>query len=267
MICLSESTSCKAPITFLVISWSLSMHQNCSCPTMALASLNDIISILYDTHVELVLCISRPSNRIRKLLCNLRTLKPRRVNIVVVPPTLDAFILLQRSPSLRIQFGFHQSIDLDGRKHPKGSILQENTCYWGARNPSILQASPPFHVELLPSFISNRHPGITVYHVAVTFGVSLWCLNGWIVEPTTIEAISPDWRTKARIQVWVNGSYFERLRVQFSWRNSGSPVLQSESHLWGVWSSRFLSREGRLSISSGTEQGQDVWYHCPHLWA
>ena len=198
---------------------------------------------------------------------NLWTLKPHRVNILVVPPTLDVFILLQCSPSLQIQFGFHQNIDLDRRKHPKGSILQENTFYWGAGNPSILQASPPFHIELLPAFISNRHPGLTVYHVAVTFGVSLRCLNGWIIEPTMIEAISPDWWTKARIQVWVNGSGFERLWIQFSWRNSGSPVLQSESHLWGVWSSRFFSCEGCLSISPRTEQGQDVWYYCPHLWA
>ena len=164
----------------------------------------------------LVLCIPRPSNCVRKLLCNLRTLKPRRVNIVVKLPTLDVFILLQCSLLLQIQFCFHQNIDLDGRNHLEGSVLQENTCYWGAGNPSILQASPPFHVELLPAFISNRHPAITVYQVAITFGISLWCLNGWMVEPTTIEAISPDWRMKACIQIWANGSDFERLWVWFS---------------------------------------------------
>ena len=176
-------------------------------------------------------------------------------------------ILLQHSPLLQIQFIFHQNIDLDGRKHLKGLILQDNTCYWGAGKPSILQASPPFHVELLPSFISNWHPGITVYHVTITFGVSLWCLNGWIIEPTTIEAISLDWQTKACIQVWANRSDFEGLWVWFSWRNSGNSVLQSKFHLWGVWSLRFFSCEGRLSISPRTEQGQDVSYYCPHVWA
>ena len=58
--------------------------------------------------------------------------------------------------------------------------------------PSVLQASPLFHIELLPAFISNQPSGITIYHVTVTFGVSLGCLNGWIMEPTAIEAVSPD---------------------------------------------------------------------------
>ena len=40
---------------------------------------------LYGSRVYVVCFISRPSNRVRKLLCNLRTLKPRRVNISPVP--------------------------------------------------------------------------------------------------------------------------------------------------------------------------------------
>ena len=48
----------------------------------------------------LVLCISRPPNHVRKLLCNLRTLKLCHVNIVVFPCTLDAFIPLPRFQSL-----------------------------------------------------------------------------------------------------------------------------------------------------------------------
>ena len=107
----------------------------------------------------LVLCISGPLNHVRKLLCNLRTLKLHHVNIVVVPPTLDMFILLQHSPLLQIQFKSHWKIDIGRKKCLKSSLLQENTCYWGARKSSVLQASPPFHIKLLPAFISNQPSG------------------------------------------------------------------------------------------------------------
>ena len=135
----------------------------------------------------------------------------------------------------------------------KSSILQENASYCSAGNPSILQASPTFHVELLPPFISKQPSGITIYHISVTFGLSLRCLDGWI-ESTSIEAVSAKRRTKASVQVWANGSASERLWVQFCWRNLGSPVLQSNSHLWGVWSLRFFSCEGHVSISPRMQQ-------------
>ena len=41
--------------------------------------------ILHSSRAALVLCLPRPQNRARKCLCNLRTFKPRRVNISSSP--------------------------------------------------------------------------------------------------------------------------------------------------------------------------------------
>jgi hypothetical protein len=65
--------------------------------------------------------------------------------------------------------------------------------------PEIPQST--FHVELLPAFISKRPSGITIYHVTVTFDLSLRSLNGWIIKPTSIEAVSAKRRIKAGVQV------------------------------------------------------------------
>jgi hypothetical protein len=72
------------------------------------------------------------------------------------------------------------------------------------KTPAIALPEIPwstFHVKLLPAFISKRPSGITIYHVTVTFGLSLQCLNGWIIKPTSIEAVSAKRRTKAGMQV------------------------------------------------------------------
>ena len=37
------------------------------------------------------------------------------------------------------------------------------------------------------------------------------CCDTWIIKPIITEAVSADWWTKAHIQVWANGSDFERL--------------------------------------------------------
>ena len=51
------------------------------------------IRFYWKLRVTIVLFLLRPQNRARKCLCNLRTLKTRRVNI---PLSLDAFIVPHR---------------------------------------------------------------------------------------------------------------------------------------------------------------------------
>ena len=64
---------------------------------MWFTALDDYLYMLYE-----VCWISCPLNHVRKLLCNLQTLKPRRINIAVLPHILNAFIPLQHSLSLQI---------------------------------------------------------------------------------------------------------------------------------------------------------------------
>ena len=57
--------------------------------------------------------------------------------------------------------------------------------------PQYLKLLLPFTLSSPPAFISNRPSRITVYHVAVTFELSLQCHNGCIIEPTSFDSSKP----------------------------------------------------------------------------
>ena len=105
-----------------------------------------------------VCCISRPTNRVRKLLCNLRTLKPRRVNIAVLPRihTFTTFPIVTNMNQILLEHWSQWKKTSEMFDATRKHLLLQCRKLLNTSNFSCLpHPAPPFYCPLI---LKNHHP-------------------------------------------------------------------------------------------------------------
>ena len=155
----------------------------------------------------LVLFLPRPQNRAGKCLCNLRTLKPRRVNIPSSFLTLDAFIVPQLVLSSQIEFISFLYNDFYGKKCSNRPVIQENT-YNSSSSSTSLHLTVPIAIwiqfgpfwSIVTRSIFPRTSFLAIYQFPITSRFSIQ-QSQRTLEPTKANSSTTEQNTEARSEI------------------------------------------------------------------